>query len=170
MHLGDGSATFDLNYSLETFTRLYVLALGCRYLEPDLLTLFSGCEGVKILKADTNCAAVQVTAARKYIKGRYIFDPLPPGPVDVIPIGGIPGGIPRFTVIYPEGRACTFYNVSSLQSVFWEAEAFSQENPSESSNGSIEGMINGSQYFLGPSHRLLSSALPRHLMSFQVRL
>lgn len=143
MHLGEGSATFDLNYSLETFARLYVLALGCRYLEPDLLSLFRGCGGVKLLKADTDCAAVQVTAAGKYVKGCYLFEPNTLDTRDAVGTGDahLKVMVPRFTVIYPEGRARTFYNVSSVQSVFWEAEAFSQGNASESSNGSIEGLF-----------------------------
>ena len=30
MRLDDGNATFELNYSLDTFTRIYITALGCR--------------------------------------------------------------------------------------------------------------------------------------------
>ncbi len=159
MRLGEGNATFDLNYSLETFARLYVLALGCRYLEPDLLSLFRGCGGVKLLKADTDCAAVQVTVAGKYAKGCYLFEPVPldardtVGTKDTVDAKDAVGTgdaplkvmVPRFTVISPEGRARTFYNVPSVQSVFWEAEAFSRGNASESSNGSIEGLFTGSR-------------------------
>ena len=36
MHLEGDNATFELNYTLDTFTRFYVTALGCRYLDvPD---------------------------------------------------------------------------------------------------------------------------------------
>ena len=31
MHLSEGNATFKINYSLETLTRFYVLALGCSF-------------------------------------------------------------------------------------------------------------------------------------------
>lgn len=149
MHLGESNATFDLNYSLEAFARLYVLALGCRYLEPDLLSLFRGCRGVKLLKADTDCAAIQVTAAGKYVKGCYVFEPNPPDARDIVDTkdavvtGDAPLKVivPRFTVIYPEGRARTFYNVSSVESVLWEAEAFFRGNASESSNGSFKGLF-----------------------------
>jgi len=39
MRLEGDRATFDLNYTLDTFARLYVLALGARQLEPDLISL-----------------------------------------------------------------------------------------------------------------------------------
>ncbi|OPY53066.1 MAG: hypothetical protein A4E48_00914 [Methanosaeta sp. PtaU1.Bin060] len=134
MHMSDGNATFDLNYSLETFAKLYVLALGCRYLETDLLSFFKGCGGVKLLRANTNYASVEVTNAGKYVEGRYLFDPLSIGSKEV----PLRGTIPRFTVISPEGRACTFYNVTSLRSIVREAKAFSN------SSGSAESPFNGS--------------------------
>ncbi len=138
MHLGESNATFDLNYSLEAFARLYVLALGCRYLEPDLLSIFQGCGGVKLLRADTNCASVEVTKAGKHVEDRYLFDPLSRGTKDV----ALKSGIPRFTVIYPEGQARTFYNVTSVQSIFREAEDFPWGNVSGSLKGSINGSLN----------------------------
>jgi hypothetical protein len=136
MHMGEGNATFDLNYSLEMFAKLYVLALGYRYLEPDLLSIFRGCGGLKLLRADTNCASVEVTKAGKYVDGRYLFEPLSRNTKDV----PLKSGIPRFTVVYPEGQACTFYNVTSVQRIFREAEAFSRENAS----GSVKSLFNGS--------------------------
>jgi hypothetical protein len=141
MHMSEGNATnatFDLNYSLEMFAKLYVLALGCRYLEPDLLSIFRGCGGVKLLKADTNCASVEVTKAGKYVEGRYLFDPLSRGTKDV----PLKSGIPRFTVIYPEGQERTFYNVTSVQSIVREAEEFSWGNASVSSKSSFNGSLN----------------------------
>jgi len=138
MRMSNDNATFDMNYSLETFAKLYVLALGCRYLEPDLLSIFKGCGGVKLLSADTNCASVEVTKAGKYVEGCYLFEPLSRGSKDM----PLKGGIPRFTVIYPEGRSLTFYNVTSVQSIFREAEAFSSGNASISPKGMFNGSWN----------------------------
>ena len=138
MHMSDGNATFDLNYSLETFARLYVLALGCRYLEPDLLSIFKGCGAVKLLSAGTNCASVKVTKAGKYAEGRYLFEPLSRDSKDVT----LKDGIPRLTVIYPEGRSLTFYNVTSVQSIFREAEALSSANTSISPKSIFNGSLN----------------------------
>lgn len=147
MHLAESNATFDLSYSLGTFAKLYVLALGCRYLEPDILSIFNGCGGVKLLSADTNRASVEVTKAGKYIEGRYLFNPFSGGPKDV----PLKGGIPRFTVISPEGRTCTFYNVTSVQNIVREAQAFSWENASVSSKSPFNGPFNGSDgTFNGP--------------------
>ena len=42
MRLDGDNATFELNYTLDTFTRFYVSALGCRYLEPELISFLGG--------------------------------------------------------------------------------------------------------------------------------
>ncbi|MDD4448465.1 MAG: hypothetical protein PHN61_12425, partial [Methanothrix sp.] len=42
MRLDGDNATFELNYTLNTFTRFYVSALGCRYLEPELVSFLGG--------------------------------------------------------------------------------------------------------------------------------
>ena len=113
MHLDGDDATFELNYSLDTFTRFYVLALGCRHLEPELLSFLSGYRDVKLIKADTDRAALQVKGAGKYNGSCYLFDSHPFGPINN------PGktGIAKLSVVYPEGWTRTFYNVTSTQSV-----------------------------------------------------
>jgi len=117
MHLNGDNATFELNYSLEPFTRLYVLALGCKYLEPDLRSFLGNYSHVKLIKADLNGAALQVRGAGKYNGGYYLFDSRRFGS------GNKPlnEGIAKFSVVYPEGRVRTFYNVTSTQSVFCPA-------------------------------------------------
>lgn len=119
MHLSEGNATFEINYTLETFTKLYVLALGCRYIEPDLLSLFGNYSCAKVIRAGPDGAALMVRGAGKYNSGYYLFDSRPLGS------GNKPlkEKISRFTVIYPEGRARTFFNVTSTQNVFCEAKA-----------------------------------------------
>ncbi|NMB85650.1 MAG: hypothetical protein A4E44_00754 [Methanosaeta sp. PtaB.Bin018] len=107
MHLMDGSATFELNYSLDAFTRLYVLALGCRSLEPELASILCGYRDVRLIRADLNRAALLVGDAARYNGGYYLFESRPFG-----------YGIPRFTVVYPDGQARTYYNVTSTQDVF----------------------------------------------------
>jgi len=119
MHLNEGNATFEINYTLETFTKLYVLALGCRYIEPDLLSLFGNYSSAKVIRADPDGAALMVAGAGKYNSGYYLFDSRPLGSGDK----PLKEKIGRFTVVYPEGRARTFFNVTSTQNVFCEAKA-----------------------------------------------
>ncbi|NMC09898.1 MAG: hypothetical protein GYA39_02805 [Methanothrix sp.] len=122
MRLNGENATFELNYSLDTFTRLYVLALGCRYLEPELISFLGNYHEVKLLKADINSAALQVNDAGKYNGGYYLFDSRPLGsrtkPINV--------GVAKFTVVYPEGQVRTFYNVTCTQSVFCQASSLNR--------------------------------------------
>ncbi len=117
MRLEDDDATFELNYTLDTFTRIYVIALGCKYLEPELISFLSGYSDVKLIKADTDGAALQVVGAGKYNNGYYIFDSMPFGSKDK----PLKEGVARFSVVYPEGRVRTFYNVTATQSVFSQA-------------------------------------------------
>lgn len=122
MRLNGENATFELNYSLDTFTRLYVLALGCKYLEPELLSFLGNYHKVKLLKADINSAALQVNDAGKYNGGYYLFDSRPLGSR----IKPINGGVAKFTVVYPEGRVRTFYNVTCTQNVFCRASTLNR--------------------------------------------
>lgn len=117
MRLEGDNATFELNYTLDTFTRIYVMALGCKYLEPELISFLSGYSDVKLIKADTDGAALQVVGAGKYNHDYYIFDSMPFGSKDK----PLKEGIARFSVVYPEGRVRTFYNVTATQSVFSQA-------------------------------------------------
>jgi hypothetical protein len=120
MHLSEGNATFKINYSLEALTRFYVLALGCSFIEPDLLSLFGNYSDARLLKADADGASIQVIGAGKYNNGYYLFESMPLGTKNE----PLKEGISRFTVVYPSGRARTFYNVTSTQSVFYDSRAF----------------------------------------------
>ena len=117
MRLDDGNATFELNYSLDTFTRIYITALGCRYLEPELISFLGGYGDVRLVKADIDGAALQVTGAGKYNSGYYLFDSMPFGSKDK----PRKEGIAKFSVVYPGGRVRTFYNVTATQNVFSQA-------------------------------------------------
>lgn len=117
MHLKGDNATFELNYSLDTFTRFYVMALGAKYLEPELLSFLGNYSGVRLLKADMDGASLQVNGAGKLNNGYYLFDSRPLGPRD----RPLKTSIPKFTVVYPEGRVRNYYNVTSTQSVFFRA-------------------------------------------------
>jgi hypothetical protein len=118
MHLEGENATFELNYTLDTFTRIYVLALGCRYLEPELTSFLGGYGSAKLVKADMDGAAVQVAGAGKYNSGYYLVDSVPFGTREK----PLKEGIARFSVVYPEGRVRTFYNVTATQNVFSQAK------------------------------------------------
>ena len=117
MRLEDDNATFELNYTLDTFTRFYVTALGCRYLEPELISFLGGYSDVKLIKADTYKAALQVSGAGRYNSGYYLFDSVPFGSKDK----PLKEGIARFSVVYPGGRVRTFYNVTATQNVISQA-------------------------------------------------
>jgi hypothetical protein len=118
MRLEGENATFDLNFTLDAFTQIYVMVLGCRYLEPELRS-FLGCyEDVQLVRADYDDASLLVSGAGRYNSGYYLFDSTPFRCNDSPPAEGIA----RFSVVYPSGRVRTFYNVTSTQNVFSEAE------------------------------------------------
>ena len=117
MLLDGDNATFELNYSLDTFTRFYVTALGCKYLEPELISFLGGYKDVMLIKADIDGATLLVAGAGKYNSGYYLFDSMPFGSKDK----PLKEGIARFSVVYPEGRVRTFYNVTATQNVFSQA-------------------------------------------------
>jgi hypothetical protein len=117
MRLEGGNATFELNYTLDTFTRFYVTALGCRYLEPELISFLGGYSDVRLLKADIEGATLLVVGAGNYNSGYYLFDSMPFGSKDK----PLKEGITRFSVVYPGGRVRTFYNVTATQNVFSQA-------------------------------------------------
>jgi hypothetical protein len=121
MHLKGDNATFELNYTLETFTRFYVLALGCKYLEGELLSFFGNYSDVKLIKADMNGASLLVRGAGKYDRGYYLFDSRPLGSKNQ----PLKENIARFSVVYPQGRTRTFYNVTSTQSASFLKEPLS---------------------------------------------
>ena len=72
---------------------------------------------IKLIKADTDGATLQVVGAGKYNNDYYIFDSMPFGSKDK----PLKEGIARFSVVYPEGRVRTFYNVTATQSIFSQA-------------------------------------------------
>src|SRR5512136_1217174 len=74
MHLEEENATFDLKYSLDTFTRIYVMILGCRSLESELLSLLGCYKEVELMRADISGATLHVRGAGKYNSGYYLFD------------------------------------------------------------------------------------------------
>jgi hypothetical protein len=117
MRLEGDNATFELNYTLDTFTRFYVTTLGCRYLEPELISFLGGYSDVRLVKADIEGAALQVVGAGKYNSGYHLFDSMPFGSKDK----PLKEGIARFSVVYPGGRVRTFYNVTATQNVFSQA-------------------------------------------------
>lgn len=137
MLLDGGNATFELNYTLDPFTKLYVMALGCRYLEPELLGFLGGYSRVKLVKADTQGAALQVIGAGKYNSGYFLFDSTPFGSRD----NSRPDAVARFSVVYPEGRMRTFYNVTSTQNVFSQGNKPAHRQTSVSSGGHKYSLI-----------------------------
>ena len=127
MRLDGENATFDLNYTLDTFARIYVMALGCRYMEPELISFLGGYSDVKLVRADIDSAALHVNGAGKYNNGYYLFDSTPFGSRDA----PLKEAIPSFSVVYPEGRVRTFYNVTATQNVFSEAKDPTQSSANE---------------------------------------
>ncbi len=108
MTLTGGDAVFELNYTLDSFAKLYVLALGAGYIEPDLESLFKSYSDVKTIRADPNSAVLKVKDAGKNSSGYYLFDSRPLG-----------SRVAKFTVVYPGGLSRSFYNVTSTPNVFY---------------------------------------------------
>jgi hypothetical protein len=102
----------QVNYTLEPFARLYVLALGCRHIEPELIRLFSSYQNVKTVKAKPSTAMLVVENAGTYLDGYYLYDAKP-----------LSAPVSRFTVVYPEGVTRTFINVTSTPSIFVKKNA-----------------------------------------------
>ena len=118
MHLEEENASFDLRYNLDTFTRIYVMILGCRSLEAELLSFLGFYDHAELISADISKATLYVRGAGKYNSGYYLFDATPFGSKDE----PIVDGISQFSVAYPGGRIRTFYNVTATQNVFSEAD------------------------------------------------
>lgn len=112
MRLDEGNATFEVNYTLEMFTRFYVIALGCKYIEPDLMSLLGNFDNLKTVRADPDSASIMSSGAGKYNSGFYLFESKPFGI-----------RVDKLTVVYPEGRPKTFYNITSTPNVFCVAKA-----------------------------------------------
>jgi hypothetical protein len=108
MTLTGGDALFELNYTLDSFAKLYVLALGAGYIEPDIESFLKSYGDVKTIRADPDSAALLVKGAGKNSSGYYLFDSRPLG-----------GRVAKFTVVYPGGLSRTFYNVTSTPNVFY---------------------------------------------------
>ena len=108
MTLTGRDALFELNYTLDSFAKLYVLALGAGYIEPDIESFLKSYVDAKTIRADPDSAAVLVKCAGKNSSGYYLFDSLPLG-----------GRVAKFTVVYPGGLSRTFYNVTSTPNVFY---------------------------------------------------
>jgi hypothetical protein len=121
MHLKeDGNAVFKMNYTLEFFTKFYVLAMGCKYIEPGLISLLSDFGNVTTISADPDSATLVAWGAGKYNSGYYLYESRPLG-----------AKIARLTVIYPEGSLKTFYNTTSTPNVFCMAGGSSNESALE---------------------------------------
>lgn len=112
MRLNNSNATFEVNYTLEMFTKFYVIALGCKYIEPDLTSLLGSFNNLTTIRADPDSAALMAEGAGKYNSGYYLFESKPLGKK-----------VDKLTVIYPEGRPKTFYNMTSTPNVFCIAKA-----------------------------------------------
>lgn len=112
MRLDNSNATFEVNYTLEMFTKLYVIALGCKHIEPDLISLLGDFDNVTTVRADPDSASLMARGAGKYNSGYYLFESRPLGE-----------RVDKLTVIYPDGRPKIFYNVTATPNVFCTARA-----------------------------------------------
>lgn len=107
MLLKNGNAIFEVEYELDSIARLYVLALGCKYIEPDLHSFLTGFDDLRVVRAEPGLAVLLAKGASEYNSGYHLFDSRPLG-----------SKIAKFTVVYPGGLSRTFYNVSATPSVF----------------------------------------------------
>jgi hypothetical protein len=108
MTLTGADAIFVLNYTLDSFAKLYVLALGAAYIEQDLKSILKSYQDVTTVRVDMNSAEMLVKNAGKNSSGYYLFDSRPMG-----------SSVAKFTVVYPSGLTRTFRNVTSTPNVFY---------------------------------------------------
>ena len=107
MSLDGPDVLLQVNYTLDYFARLYVLALGCKHIEPDLLKLFVKYGDVRAVSVNPESALLLASGAGKYNSGYYLFDSMRLG-----------SKVKKLTVIYPSGPIRTFHNVTATPSVF----------------------------------------------------
>ncbi|MCJ7444631.1 MAG: hypothetical protein MUO26_08900 [Methanotrichaceae archaeon] len=117
MYLNEGNATFHLNYTLDTFTNIYVLVLGSGYIQPDLVSMFANFKDVKIKSVDHRSATILAVKAGKYNGSHYFFTSRPLEIADKIP----QTKIGKFRVIYPNEFNQIFYNISCTPDVLCKA-------------------------------------------------
>ena len=110
MSLEDGDAVFDVKFGLDPFARLYVLALGTKHIEPELIDLFSDFGNVTVTRTEPHRAVLVSKGAGELKSGYYLYDSR-----------HLRSEVPKLTVIYPERLTRTFYQVSATPSVFSEA-------------------------------------------------
>jgi hypothetical protein len=110
MELKNGSAIFEVKYELDPIARFYVLTLGCKYIEPDLISLLGGFEGVKVVRAGPTFAVLAASGAGEYCSGYYLFDSRP-----------LATQLTSLKVVFPDGPPRTFYNVNATPNVFCKA-------------------------------------------------
>ncbi len=110
MSLEDGDAVFDVKFGLDPFARLYVLALGTKYIEPELKGLFSDFDNVTVTKTGPSRAVLVSKGAGEFRSGYYLYDSKQ-----------LRHQVPKLTIVYPERLSRTFYQVSTTPSVFCEA-------------------------------------------------
>jgi hypothetical protein len=116
MRLENENATFELNYTLEAFTRLYVLVLGCRYIEPELRSILGKDADTKLVRVGPDSAAMEISGAgeRKYGYNNsqyYVFRPRK-----------LSTTAEYFKVVYPDGVFRMYNNLSETPAVFCTAE------------------------------------------------
>lgn len=107
MLLKNGNAFFEVEYKLDSIARLYVLALGCKYIEQDLYSFLTGFDDLRVVKAEPGQAVLLAKGVSEYNSGYHLFDSRPLG-----------SEIAKFTVVYPGGLSRSFYNISATPNVF----------------------------------------------------
>jgi hypothetical protein len=110
MSLEGGDASFDVKFDLDPFARIYVLALGTKYIEPELIDLFSDFDNLTVAKTDPSRAVIVSKGAGEFRSGYYLYDSKELSQM-----------VPKLTIIYPGRMVRTFYDVSATPSVFSEA-------------------------------------------------
>ncbi len=110
MSLEDGDAVFDVEFGLDPFARLYVLALGTKYIEPELVGLFSDFDNLTVKRTEPSRAVLVSEGAGEFKSGYYLYDSRE-----------LSHRVPKLTVVYPQRLTRTFYDVSATPSVFSEA-------------------------------------------------
>jgi len=109
MMLENGDAVFEVQFKLDRLAKLYVLTLGSKHIEQDLIDIFKDFDNVSMKKAGSSRAVLVAHGAAEKKGGYCLFDPRPLG-----------SSVPKFTVKYPEGISRTYHEVSETPNVFCE--------------------------------------------------
>ncbi|MGM0772005.1 MAG: hypothetical protein ACQESU_10455 [Halobacteriota archaeon] len=111
MRFEETDAYVTINYDLDTFARMYVLAFGTRHLESSFEDIFSEYEEAEIIEIGYNNAAIRLKNVSRSSGNYYLHDSQ-----------GLGTNIKSLQVIYPGGASKTLTSVTGTPNIFYGNE------------------------------------------------